>query len=447
MVIGRNTFLIVVSTAVITAVLILVGCGKNSQTADTVVPSFCPSGYTGGGAKSLALVNTPPRAYYQNLTTPMGVDLDITLEACDPDIPETAAGMMWQITDVPLNGRLAGALSGTYSSQLFQVTYVPTQAGTDLFYYEVIDAEGATSNKAEIKIAVTTPGSGIDPAKVSGTWFGPARLAPASSTDNIPIFSVLVSQTFGTAKVSINSAGVVTSIDIDGTNFSSIGNSWQADFDPNLEGDKLVNLDFPNAPLVNIGSVAPIWVPVLDGGGLLFDQSATSGAGSSPQYAFLYIHDKFGTDLAIAVLERNANPPLPLYSINDIDNWGTPGIKTTWSGFTAEFVNQTISPPGAPLDHRFQGYPNWDLDFDTVGSFESNVTGSIMDSGTTVAITSGLVFESGSGYFTGTMTDEFNTTWNLNFLMSPDRQFIAGFGDDPSQSLPWRWHDIALTKQ
>jgi hypothetical protein len=376
----------------------------------------------------------------------VGVDLDITLEACDPDNLATAAGMTWTIIS-PFPAGSLSATSGTYSTQRFQVTYNNDQAGSDLLYFEVMDADGATSNVAEIQITVTppSPGSGIDPLKVAGDWFGPARIDGATDLD-VPIPGVVDHQApvFVTARVVINLAGAVTDIDINGTNFSSLGNTWQADFGI-MDGDKLAHLDFPYTPKVTVGSTVD--VSVIEGGGLFFDQPITTGAGTPPQYAFLYIHDKYGWDITIAALQKNASPPLPIYSSNDLDNWGTPGITTTWSGFTAEFVDMTTNPDGVNLDLRFQGYPNWDLDFETVGSFDSAVTGSIMDSGTTVAITSGLVFESGSGYFTGTMTDEFSTTWNLDFLMSPDGQFIAGFGDDPGQSLPWRWHDIALTKQ
>jgi hypothetical protein len=84
----------------------------------------------------------PPRAYYRTLSATLGSDLDITLPACDPDVPERAAGMNWRITDAPMNGRLAGALSGTYSADPHQVTYVPAVAGTDRFYCEVTDVDG-----------------------------------------------------------------------------------------------------------------------------------------------------------------------------------------------------------------------------------------------------------------------------------------------------------------
>jgi hypothetical protein len=189
-------------------------------------------------------------------------------------------------------------------------------------------------------------------------------------------------------------------------------------------------------------------VPVIDGGGLLFDQPVTSGAGASPQYAFLFIHDKYGWDITIATLQRGATGPLPIYSNSDLDYIFSTGEPTTWSGFTAEFVDQTTNPDGVNLDLRFQGYPSWDLLFDDPQSVSVVVSGgSIMDSGTTLNILGGDVASSSSGYFNGIMTDQADRNWNLDFLMSPDKKFIAGFADDPGQSLPWRWHDIALTRQ
>jgi hypothetical protein len=423
-----------------------VGCSDSGQESGYAVPSFCPTNYASDLPAPLTLTNTAPRAYYQRVSTTVGTDLDITLLACDPDDPTTAAGMLWSVTTPPFLGSLSAG-SGTYSSQPYQVTYIPAQAGTDTFYYQVMDAEGATSDVVQIQVSVATPGTGspIDPAKVSGTWFGPARIDGATDLD-VPIPGIVDHQApvFTTATVSINGAGVVTSINIGGANFSSLGNSWQADFGA-LDGDQLAHLDFPNTPLVNVGSTGI--VPVIDGGGLLFDQPVTSGAGASPQYAFLFIHDKYGWDVTIATLQRGATGPLPSYFNSDLDNTAT-GLSTTWSGFTAEFVDQTTNPDGVNLDLRFQGYPSWDLLFDDSQSVDVFVSGgSIMDSGTLLAIIGGTVFQSGSGYFSGTMTDQSDRNWNLDFLMSPDKQFIAGFADDPGQSLPWRWHDIALTRQ
>ncbi len=62
--------------------------------------------------------------------------------------------------------------------------------------------------------------------------------------------------------------------------------------------------------------------------------------------------------------------------------------------------------------------------------------------GTPVAITDGIVFQAGTGYFEGFMN---SSAWYLQILMSPDKQFVAGFGG-PVAVLD-RWHDVALTKQ
>ena len=81
----------------------------------------------------------------------MGIDLNITLLACDPDNPLTAEGMSWQImTPLTLSGRIQGALSGTYSTLDYQTTYVPVGTGTDVFYYQVMDASGATRRKKKL---------------------------------------------------------------------------------------------------------------------------------------------------------------------------------------------------------------------------------------------------------------------------------------------------------
>jgi hypothetical protein len=131
------------------------GCSNNPQVSDAAVPSFCPAGYTLDLAAASG-GNIPPRAYYQDLEASAGQGLDITLLACDPDNPETAAGMTWSVLSGPFAGTLS-ARSGTYSTEPYQTTYYPDSEGTDSFYFVCLDAEGEISNVAEIRVHVTLP--------------------------------------------------------------------------------------------------------------------------------------------------------------------------------------------------------------------------------------------------------------------------------------------------
>lgn len=151
---GRKNSLKVIAVAIMVGLLI-VSCWGGNDGAGKAVPSFCPIDY----ASNLSVIpdgNIPPKAYYQDLDTTMGTDLDITLFACDPDDPATAAGMTWTVITGPFSGSLS-AVSGTYSAQPYQVTYSPGAAGTDSFFFLCLDAEGAISNVAEIRINVDPP--------------------------------------------------------------------------------------------------------------------------------------------------------------------------------------------------------------------------------------------------------------------------------------------------
>lgn len=149
---GKPSHILVIAALVLFPLLLSV-CSGSSDTTDNAVPSFCPPGY--GTRLDIAPGgNTEPRAYFQELVTTEGVDLDITLLACDPDSPQTAAGMTWSVLTGPYSGMLS-SYSGTYTAQPYQVTYIPALAGTDQFYFVCFDAEGAISNVAEIRINVT----------------------------------------------------------------------------------------------------------------------------------------------------------------------------------------------------------------------------------------------------------------------------------------------------
>ena len=94
-----------------------------------------------------------------------------------------------------------------------------------------------------------------------------------------------------------------------------------------------------------------------------------------------------------------------------------------------------------PLDLRFQACRNWDLIFNSI-SVDAEVTGNMKDAGTPVTITSGFVFPVGSGYFEGDMN---GSTRPLRILVSPDKQFIAGFAW--VESWTGRRRDVAPTRQ
>jgi len=129
----------------------LVSCGGGGSSGQVAERNFCPTRLA-SQLVPLATGDTPPRAYYQSLTTVEDTGLSISLSACDPDT-SSSSGLSWTITSGPLSGTLS-TTSSTYPDAV--ITYTPNASytGSDYFYFTVSDGTN-TSNTAEIEIAVT----------------------------------------------------------------------------------------------------------------------------------------------------------------------------------------------------------------------------------------------------------------------------------------------------
>jgi len=137
----------------------ITGCGESSRSADTAIPEFCPTYLASNLAAPLSTANTPPRAYYQRITTTENTPIEIILFTCDPDDPTSSEGLswdqpLWDGMEGPFNGSLS-AYSGTYPEGGL-ITYAPDPGfvGTDSFFYQVFDGQDL-GNVAGIEITVT----------------------------------------------------------------------------------------------------------------------------------------------------------------------------------------------------------------------------------------------------------------------------------------------------
>lgn len=282
-------------------------------------------------------------------------------------------------------------------------------------------------------------GTNVDLTSLAGDWYGPVRLDPCDG--DVPLPGVTDERIWTTAMASFNSNGELTEILLNGESFSDPSNTWYAE--PSIQYDRLVKLEFPNAPDVMAGYETSVMTRVIEGGGLVLDDPVT------PTHAFFYIHDKYGCDLAMGVMELGATS-LPAYEYSDFDvHAAVSESSTIWIGKTLEFVDFTGSN-GVPLDLRMQGQPNWELIFDFPGEtfMMPNITGTLEDNGSPLSITSGefLPFDPATGYFMMALqADDGSEEWTFRGFLSPDKTFFAGF----AWYSPWemRWHDFTLSRQ
>jgi hypothetical protein len=134
---------------------------------------YCVADQSGAKAcaiVTLTVVNRPPVAKPQSVSTLEDTPVSFRLEASDPDDD----GLTYTITAGPMSGVLTGVAP--------ELTYKPNADfnGTDTFTYTVTDTDGATSSPVSVTLAVTPVN---DPPRAE-----PARVTTRS---NAPIAIVL----------------------------------------------------------------------------------------------------------------------------------------------------------------------------------------------------------------------------------------------------------------
>ena len=313
----------------------------------------------------------------------------------------------------------------------------------------------------------SSSGSNSDDAiLVEEVWFGSARLQQCDDDiDMINLFPTVAFQddlAFVRTKANIlrSYAGTRASevfelkaISYDGVTFFDLTDSdttndiyaptkyerVDASDDASVHDNKLWHMDFANVPTVTVGppdtTIKYAEQKVIEGGGILVNSNG---------YAFLFIHDKWGCDLIIAVMQRARDDDnvdtLPPYLLTDFS-----GI---WSGQSEEFVDNSRPPDFFPIDLDWVTEPNWELNVNQ--SPVNNITGgggytSSEPGGSAVSITGGgSVLENQHGYITGTLISD-KGNWVLNGFLSPDKKYFGGF----TWLEDWTgyWHDLSLVKE
>jgi hypothetical protein len=150
---------LVYGTLLLAFFILAAGCGRSGDQAGSAVPNFCPTRYSSSLPSPLATANIPPRAYYQMLSTPQNVPLEVVLYACDPDDPTTTMGLSWRADLGPCEGPCSGSLSqysGVYPDGVITYTPEPGFLGVDSIIY-VVDDGISEGNQAVITFSVTPP--------------------------------------------------------------------------------------------------------------------------------------------------------------------------------------------------------------------------------------------------------------------------------------------------